>query len=47
MLPACLECIAYDERVTIREAEIFRIIAEALDCPAPPWLILKVQDQPV
>jgi Zn-dependent protease with chaperone function len=47
ILAACLECIAYDERVTIREAELFRIIADALDCPVPPWLILKEQDQAV
>ncbi|MDH5524348.1 MAG: M48 family metallopeptidase [Desulfobulbaceae bacterium] len=44
ILAAALESIVYDSRVTIREAEIFRIIAEALDCPAPPWLVLPDRD---
>lgn len=38
VLAAALDCITYDEKITIREAELFRAMAEALDCPAPPWL---------
>ncbi len=38
VLAAVLDCIIYDEKITIREAELFRAMAEALDCPAPPWL---------
>ncbi|MBU0731025.1 MAG: M48 family metallopeptidase [Proteobacteria bacterium] len=43
VLDACLECIVYDDQVTVREAEIFRVIADALNCPAPPWLTLRDQ----
>jgi hypothetical protein len=28
-----------DKRVTIAEAELFRAIADSLDCPIPPLLI--------
>jgi len=45
VLAAALECIVADETVTIREAELFRTIAEALNCPAPPWLTLKEQGE--
>ena len=46
VLAACLECMIVDQRVTIREAELFRVIAEALDCPLPPWLTLAGADGP-
>lgn len=38
LLAACLECIVSDGRVTIDEAQLFRAIAESLDCPVPLWL---------
>ena len=38
VLAAALDCITYDEKITIREAELFRAMAEALNCPVPPWL---------
>lgn len=38
LLTACALTISADEEVTPEEAEIFRAIADALDCPAPPLL---------
>ncbi len=38
VLAAALDCMTYDEKITIREAELFRAMAEALNCPVPPWL---------
>jgi hypothetical protein len=38
VLAAALDCITYDEKITLREAELFRAMAEALNCPVPPWL---------
>ncbi|HBI16264.1 MAG TPA: hypothetical protein DDY20_12280 [Desulfobulbaceae bacterium] len=40
VLAAALECIIWDSRITVREAELFRIVTEALECPVPPWLTL-------
>lgn len=44
ILDACLECVAYDETVTIGEAELLRVIAEVLACPVPQWLTLPGED---
>ncbi|MFN9716010.1 MAG: M48 family metallopeptidase [Planctomycetota bacterium] len=38
MLNAFSECIAYDQRATINEIELLRIISDALGCPMPPVL---------
>ena len=38
VLEACAACIGADGRVTVEEAELLRIIADALDCPMPPLL---------
>lgn len=38
VLEACVTCIAYDGYVTVREAELIRAIADALECPVPPIL---------
>lgn len=38
LLAAALECIIWDSRITVREAELYRVITEVLDCPVPPWL---------
>jgi len=37
-LSACATAIALDGRVSASEAELFRVIAAWLDCPAPPLL---------
>ncbi|MFW6051828.1 MAG: Zn-dependent protease with chaperone function, partial [Myxococcota bacterium] len=38
LLTACARTIAADHQVTPEEAEIFRAVADALDCPVPPLL---------
>ena len=38
VLQACAECIGADEKVTIEEGELLRVISDALDCPMPPIL---------
>jgi Zn-dependent protease with chaperone function len=38
VLTACAQAIAHDGEVTIREAEVFRGVADALGCPMPPML---------
>ncbi|MDO8344510.1 MAG: M48 family metalloprotease, partial [Cellvibrio sp.] len=43
LLKALSQCILHDGEVTITEAELFRAIADSLDCPIPP-LIAKVSN---
>jgi Zn-dependent protease with chaperone function len=43
LLKAMSQCILYDGQVTITEAELFRAIADSLDCPIPP-LITKLNN---
>ncbi len=38
LLQAAATCIAADNVITISEAELFRAIADSLDCPMPPLL---------
>jgi Zn-dependent protease with chaperone function len=38
ILQACLETVAADGRIRVREAELLRAVADALDCPMPPLL---------
>ncbi len=38
LLKALSQCIGYDHQVTVTEAELFRAIADSLDCPVPPIL---------
>lgn len=38
LLAASLECLMHDAAIGVDEAELFRAIVEALDCPVPPWL---------
>ncbi len=40
ILQACAACIAADGKATVEEAEIMRVIADALDCPMPPLMEL-------
>jgi Zn-dependent protease with chaperone function len=38
VLTACAETVAFDAAIQPREAELLRAIADALDCPIPPFL---------
>lgn len=38
VLAAALVCLMHDREITIEEVELFRAIADSLDCPVPPWL---------
>jgi Zn-dependent protease with chaperone function len=38
ILAACAACIGADKKVSIGEAELFRVVAEVLDSPIPPFL---------
>ncbi len=38
LLTACAACVGADGLVTLEEAEILRGIADALDCPMPPFI---------
>ncbi len=38
LLKAIAVCISHDEKITATEAELFRAIADSLDCPVPPLL---------
>jgi Zn-dependent protease with chaperone function len=38
VLTACAETVAFDATIQPREAELLRAIADALDCPIPPFL---------
>jgi Zn-dependent protease with chaperone function len=38
ILQACLDTVAADGRIRVREAELLRAVADALDCPMPPLL---------
>jgi hypothetical protein len=39
LLKACAACITADKNITSTEAELFRAIADTLDCPMPPLVI--------
>jgi len=38
VIGACLKCVGADNKVTVSEFELFRAIADSLDCPIPPWV---------
>jgi Zn-dependent protease with chaperone function len=38
LVAACFQSLIYDQQITVPEAELFRAIVYALDCPLPPWL---------
>jgi len=38
LLKAMSQCIMHDEKVSIAEAELFRAVADGLDCPIPPFV---------
>ena len=39
LLKAMSQCVLVDQKVTVTEAELFRAIADALDCPVPPLIL--------
>ncbi len=39
LLKAMSQCVLQDNRVTLVEAELFRAIADSLDCPVPPLIL--------
>lgn len=39
LLKACAACLTADEKVSVKEAELYRAISEVLDCPAPLLLV--------
>ncbi len=39
LLKACAACLTADDKVTVKEAELYRAISEVLDCPAPLLLV--------
>ncbi len=39
LLKACAVCITADKMITITESELFRAIADTLDCPMPPLVV--------
>jgi len=39
LLTACLDCLTHDGEIVTVEAELFRALAAALDCPVSPWLL--------
>ena len=39
LLKAMTQCILADQHVSLVEAELFRAIADALDCPVPPLIV--------
>ncbi len=39
LLKACAICITADQKITNSETELFRAIADILDCPMPPLLV--------
>jgi hypothetical protein len=38
VIDAAAYCVMADDRVTVREAELLRAVAHALECPMPPFL---------
>lgn len=39
LLKAMSQCVLADQQITVVEAELFRAIADALDCPVPPLIV--------
>jgi hypothetical protein len=38
ILSAALTCLMHDREITVEETELFRAVADTLDCPVPPWV---------
>ncbi len=39
LLKAISQCVLADQKITVLEAELFRAIADTLDCPVPPLIV--------
>jgi hypothetical protein len=37
-ISACFQGLVHDKRITMKEAEFFRLLVYALDVPLPPWV---------
>lgn len=44
VLVSALVCLMHDRKITVEEVELFRAIADSLDCPVPPWLTVASLD---
>ncbi|MFO1491894.1 MAG: hypothetical protein U1F77_14505 [Kiritimatiellia bacterium] len=44
ILEACTRTIAYDRRIGAEEAELLRVLSDALDCPVPVWIRGAAED---
>ena len=38
LVTACFQCLVHDRRITVKEAEIFRLLTYSLEIPLPPWV---------
>jgi len=38
LITAAFQCLVHDNRITMKEAEFFRLLVYALDTPLPPWI---------
>ena len=38
LIAACFQCLVHDRQINMKEAEFFRLLVYALDCPLPPWV---------
>ena len=44
-LASALVCLMHDREIAVEEVELFRAIADSLDCPVPPWLTVASLDE--
>jgi Zn-dependent protease with chaperone function len=44
VLVSALVCLMHDRDISVQEVELFRAIADSLDCPVPPWLAVASLD---
>jgi uncharacterized tellurite resistance protein B-like protein len=42
LLKAMSKCVLHDGQITVTEAEMFRAIADSLDCPIPPLILTNL-----
>jgi hypothetical protein len=45
LLNAMTRCVMHDGVITVAEAELFRAVADLLDCPLPPFLVTPPETQ--
>ena len=38
LIGACFQSLVHDQQITMKEAEFFRLLVYAIDCPLPPWV---------